>query len=141
YKHINSLESLHAERLKLKATYEAQGDHLKEYAGEYIRQFNPINLFKKYFTKDSFDKIDSKTNISGKVMSLVLPLLLNKTLFRGSGFITKALVGLASNKLGKKLDLDHLTGIAETVKNWFVSKAPKRAKEVDYGIPPDSETY
>ncbi len=77
-------------------------------------------------------------------MSLVLPFLMNSTLFRGSGFLTKTLVGLASNKVGKSLDAEHLSGLFNSVKSFFGGGKNKKEKStayVDYGIPPDSETY
>jgi hypothetical protein len=77
-------------------------------------------------------------------MSLILPLVMNSTFFKGSGLVTKALVGLASGKVGKSLDAEHLSAIFNSVKSWF-SKTKKNKETdpayVDYGIPPDSETY
>lgn len=141
YNHITTLAGLQRERLMLKNSYESQGEVLKENVGIYVRQFSPIYLFKKFFNKESFDKLDGKVNISGKIMSLILPLFLNKTLFKGSGFLTKTVVGLVSNKLGAKLDVEHLAGIFDSVKGFFAKKKDKQDKRIDYGIPPDSETY
>jgi hypothetical protein len=59
-------------------------------------------------------------------------------------FLTKTLVGLASTKVGKTLDAEHLSAIFNSVKSWFTGSKKKKEKEgadVDYGIPPDSETY
>jgi hypothetical protein len=99
-------------------------------------------LIKKYATPSNLFKVDDKLNLSGTAMSLILPLFMNKTLFRGSGFLTKAIVGLASGKLGKSLDAEHLSAIFNSVKGWFGKKQEKKDKKfVDYGIPPDSETY
>ena len=88
-------------------------------------------------------KLDEKTNISSKIMSIVLPLLLNSTVFRGSGVITKALGALVSGKVGQSLDGEHLSGIFNMVKSLFTGKKAKKQDVafVDYGIPPDSETY
>ncbi len=141
YRHISSIEDLHAERIKLKLIYEAQGEQLVNYATEYVEQYKPLNIIKRYFNRDAFDKVDDKLNLSGKAMSLILPFILNKTIFKGSGFLTKTAIGLISNKLGGKLDLDHLTGFYEKIKGWVTPKNSKPVKHVDYGIPPDSETY
>ncbi|MEE1884510.1 hypothetical protein [Pedobacter flavus] len=141
YRHINSLSDLHLERVKLKAKYEEQETQLINNTKEYIDQYRPINLVKSLFSFDALDKADDKLNLSGKAMSLILPFLLNKTIFRGSGFLTKAAIGLVSNKIGSKFDIDQLTGLFDKVKGWLSSKSRKDKSEKDYGIPPDSETY
>lgn len=143
YDNINTLDDLHAQLQLLKADYTQKGDQLKIDAKAYVNQFTPGNLIKKYATPSSFLKLDEQTNISGKIMSFLLPLLLNKTLFRGSGFITKALATLVSGKVGQSLDAEHLSGIFNSVKSLFTGKKKKKegAAFIDYGIPPDSETY
>lgn len=140
---IQNLEELQAHIFTLKSGYMLQGDMLKQDATLYVKQYTIGNLIKKYATPSVFKKADEQLNISSKMMSFVLPLLMNSTLFRGSGFITKALVGLATSKMGKSMDAEHLTSLFSTVKGWFnkSKKKPNTAVLVDYGIPPDSETY
>ncbi|TKC05294.1 hypothetical protein FA047_14680 [Pedobacter frigoris] len=141
---IKNLEELHARVCSLKAENELQGAALVKDTKAYLKQFTFGSLIKKYATPSAFLKIDDKLNISSSVMSLALPLLMNSTLFRGSGIITKALVGLASGKVGKALDGEHLSAIFNSVKSWFGKGKKKQEKGegyVDYGIPPDSETY
>ena len=141
---IRNLDELHAMVCSLKAQNDIQGEALVKDAKNYLQQFTIGNMIKKYATPSAFLKADEKLNISSKVMSLVLPLLMNSTIFRGSGFITKALVGLASGKVGKSLDAEHLSGMFNAVKSWFTGSKKKTVKNpgyVDYGIPPDSETY
>lgn len=142
---INNLEELHAMVASLKTEHQAKGALLLKDSKGYLRQFTLGGLIKKYATPSAFLKIDDKFNLSSSVMSMVLPFLMNTTVFKGSGFLTKTLVGLASNKLGKTLDAEHLSAIFNSVKSWFSSdkkkKPEKIAQYVDYGIPPDSETY
>ena len=110
----------------------------------YIDQFSLGNLIKRYATPSGFLKLDEKTHISSKIMSIVLPMLMNSTIFRGSGLITKALGALVSGKVGKSLDAESLSGIFNMAKSLFTGKKPKSKEQVgfiDYGIPPDSETY
>lgn len=143
-KNIRTLDELHFEIHRLKADYKHKEVQLQKDAKTYIHQFTLGNLIKKYATPSAFLKFDEKTNISGKMMSIVLPMLLNSTVFRGSGFITKALGALVSGKIGKSLDAEHLSGIFNAVKSIFTTKKEKVKKEtafIDYGIPPDSETY
>ena len=143
---IKNLEELQSTMSSLNVQQKMQGQELVVDAKHYLQQYSPGNLLKKYATPSNFKKADEELNISGKVMSLVLPLLMNNTIFRGSGFITKAIVGLASGKVGLSLDTEHLTGIFSKVKSWFGGSKKKQKliqapRHVDYGIPPDSESY
>jgi hypothetical protein len=141
YNNITTLDDLHNQVQLLKIDYTQKGVMLKQDAKTYVGQFSLGNLVKKYATPSAFVKFDEQTNISGKVLGFLLPLILNKTVFRGSGFITKALATLISGKVGQSLDGEHLSGIFNKVKSIFAKKKRKDGGFVDYGIPPDSETY
>jgi hypothetical protein len=142
YNNIRTLDDLHAEVQRLKTDYIQRGEMIKVDAKTYVQQFTLGGLIKKYATPSGFLKFDEKTNISSKIMSVVLPLILNKTIFRGSGIITKALGALVSGKVGQSLDAESLSGIFNMVKSFFNKKDKKKEVAfVDYGIPPDSETY
>lgn len=83
---------------------------------------------------------DIVTNIS----RFILPLFLNGTFFKKSGFITKSLVTFLSQKAATKVNSSAITGVVDKVKQWFAHKQEVRAhkeRTKDYGIPPDSETY
>lgn len=141
---INNLDELHAMVCSLKNEHELKGELLLQDTKSYLKQFTIGSLIKRYATPSALLKVDDKLNLSGSIMSMVLPFLMNSTLFRGSGFITKTLVGLASNKVGKTLDAEHLSAIFNSIKSLF--KGSKKnidatPQHVDYGIPPDSETY
>jgi len=86
---INNLEELHAMVNSLKAQHQVKGDLLLKDSKSYLMQFTLGGLIKKYATPSAFLKIDDKLNISSSVMSMVLPFLMNTTLFKGSGFLTK----------------------------------------------------
>ncbi|MFF5381797.1 hypothetical protein [Pedobacter suwonensis] len=142
YKDIRNLEDLQARKLELKVEYTLKQNMLKTDAKTYFKQFTLSALIKKYATPNNLFKADEKLNISGTAMSLLLPMVMNKTLFRGAGFLTKAAVGFVSGKVGKSLDAEHLSAIFNSVKGWFGKKKEKKEKKfIDYGIPPDSETY
>ncbi|RZJ70345.1 MAG: hypothetical protein EOO47_23490 [Flavobacterium sp.] len=141
HKDIKTLAELHLEISQLKQDYLMKEVQLKEDTKAYVKQFSPINLIKNFLNPQSLSKFDEKTNISGTIMSFVLPLFLNKTVFRGSGFLTKSIAALVSGKVGKSLDADSLSGIFNTVKSLFTKRKKKDVAFVDYGIPPDSETY
>ena len=121
-KNIRTLAELNSQIHLLKEDYKQKGIQLKYDSRTYISQFTLGNLIKKYATPSGFLKFDEKTNISGKIMSLVLPMLLNSTVFRGSGLITKALGALVSGKVGKSLDAESLSGMFNVVKSFFTGK-------------------
>ncbi len=143
YNHIKNLNDLNRQLNLLKAEYKVKEELLKIDSKAYINQFSLFSIIKKYATPNGFLKLDDKTHISSKIMSVLLPMLLNNTLLRGSGFITKALGAVVSGKIGKSLDAEHLSGIFNAVKSLFINKKniKDKVKYVDYGIPPDSETY
>ena len=140
---ISNMDGLNERLLSLKVDYKLQETMLKGDVKVYAKQFTPGNLIKRYATPSAFLKVDDKLNISSKLMSMVLPVIMNSTLFRGSGFITKTLVGLATSKMGKTLDAEHLSAIYNSVTGLFKSRKKKEKSPAfaDYGIPPDSETY
>lgn len=144
-KDIKSLAELQVEISRVKVEYQLKETQLKDDAKLYIKQFSPFNLIKDFFNPQSLLKLDEKTNLSGTIMSLILPMFLNKTVFRGSGFLTKSIAALVSGKIGKSLDAESLTGFFNKAKSFLSSLTAKRKKAdvnfVDYGIPPDSETY
>lgn len=142
YKTIRNLEDLQAKKLELKVEYTLKQTRLKTDSKAYFQQFTLGALIKRYATPNNLFKVDDKLNLSGTAMSLLLPMFMNKTLFRGAGFLTKAAVGLVSGKVGKSLDAEHISAIFNSVKGFFTKKKDKKDKKfIDYGIPPDSETY
>jgi len=82
-------------------------------------------------------------DLIGLISRFVLPFALNKTIFRKSNFIVKAIVGLVSQKASGFINEKSLTSIWDKVKDVIPQKwtGKKTAKPVDYGIPPLSESY
>ncbi|MET4082372.1 hypothetical protein ABIB40_002330 [Pedobacter sp. UYP30] len=140
---INSLKELQNKRVGLKIDYLLLEDQLKQNGKSYLMQFSPKALFKKFTSKDNMVDVNKQFNLIGNAMSFLLPMVMRKTLFRGSGFITKAIVGLASKKIGQSLNAKKLMKLFDTAKHWVEEKIPDKLerKRIDYGIPPDSETY
>lgn len=76
------------------------------------------------------DDKEPKEDWVGFLSRFIIPLVLNKTLFRGSGFIMKALVGLVSQKAANYVSTDTVTGIWDKAKGLvggLFSKKPKPA--------------
>lgn len=141
---IKNLPQLQREIAFLKQSYEEKGDILLADTKQYIHQFSILSIIKRYATPSGVIKFDEKTNIVSKLLSMLLPVLVNKTIFRNAGFITKILTAMGANKLGQSLDAQSVSGIFNSVKSLFAKKEKKDKKDIqfaDYGIPPDSETY
>ncbi len=145
-KHIKNLSQLRQELAFLKQSYEHQEVLLKQNAQTYINRFSVLNLLKKYATPNRLIFFDEKTNLTGRIMSLILPVLINKTLFRNSGFITKTITAFGAKKLGQLFSFSVINDLFKCLISIFIPKDKKKSdkKELvftDYGIPADSETY
>lgn len=81
---------------------------------------------------------ESKTNIFNQdfvsiLSRFLVPLTLNKTLFKNSGFIIKALVGLVSQKASGYINEDSVVGVWDKIKHLF-SKKEKVDQRYPYGL-------
>ena len=79
-------------------------------------------------------------DIVGLLSRFILPFALNKTLFRNSNFIVKALVGLVSQKASHFITEDSVIGIWDKIKTLFHRKEQEEAPE-HKGVPAFSESY
>ena len=69
-----------------------------------------------------------------------IPFALNKIVFRKSGFIVKTLISLFSQGAITSVNKYNIAGLVDKVTD-FVKSRTKKKPVLDYGIPPDSETY
>ena len=81
---------------------------------------------------------ESKTNIFNQdfvsiLSRFLIPLTLNKTLFKNSGFIIKALVGLVSQKASGYINEDSVISVWDKLKHLF-SKKEKVDQRYPYGL-------
>ena len=75
-------------------------------AKTYVEEFSILNVFTpkpKPIVPIHLKKVDADSLLSGKILLYALPLVLNKTIFKGSGIITKTVVGMLSSKTGAKI--------------------------------------
>ncbi|MGY4385818.1 hypothetical protein ACVWYN_002866 [Pedobacter sp. UYP24] len=103
---FNGLKDLQAKQLELKSETQLSGEHILANAKLIATDFSVNKLFKAKIQKKSListKKLNSNDMLSGKIVSFALPLLLNKTIFKGSGILTKTAVGLISSKTGAKI--------------------------------------
>ena len=81
---------------------------------------------------------ENKTNIFNQdfvsiLSRFLIPLTLNKTLFKNSGFIIKALVGLVSQKASGYINEDSVISVWDKVKHLFTKKE-KVDQRYPYGL-------
>jgi hypothetical protein len=142
-KAFNNLEELRTEIgiLKLKVAY--QEDAIQEKLNGPFAIIKSIgSLFKGTKKKDGAHDDEDGQDIFSIISRVLLPVILNKSLFRGSGFITKTLVTLFSQQAAKNVNMDVVTNMIDKISGIFKSKKERKPKAaLDYGIPPDSETY
>ena len=130
---INNINDLRAEIARLKVLREQQEVEIKaRFKGPSAIFHTFMSLFPRsadgkssFFNQDFF----------GLLSRILLPLTLNKTIFRNSNFLIKGLVGFISQKASHYISEDSLTGLWDKVKSIF----EKKNKDTDYGIPPLSE--
>ena len=131
---INNVEDLKAEILRLRHLKEEQGEALKARFSSPGAAFSSLMTV---FPKESRLKFDIfHQDFLGLLSRIVLPLTLNKTLFKNSNFLVKGLVGFLSQKASHFISEDSVTGLWDKVKSLFEKK---KQKNEDYGIPPESE--
>jgi hypothetical protein len=128
---INNVGDLKAEIIRLRQLRVEQGTAIQARFSSPSAIYHTIgSLFPKSAGKNGIFNQD----IFGLLSRILLPLTLNKTIFRNSNFIVKALVGYLSQKASHFVNEDKVVGVWDKVRSIFEKKKP-----VDYGIPPESE--
>ena len=131
---IKSSSDLKAAILELRATEKQQSAELKLRFSSPSAIFHTLgSLFPRspdgssgFFNQDIF----------GLLSRVLLPLTLNKTLFRNSNFLVKTLVGFVSQKASHLVNEKSVTGIWDKVTSLFEKKSKSTE---DHRIPIDSE--
>jgi len=68
------------------------------------------------------------------ISRFLIPLTLNKTLFKNSGFLIKALVGLVSQKASGYINEESVGGIFDKIKSLFTKKSNSAKDHYPYSI-------
>lgn len=101
---FKSLEELKAKQLALKSEAIMHGQAIVLDTKTYINEWSIDSVLKpKPLVDLKLKRVDNSSMLSGKLLSYTLPLVLNKTLFKRSGLITKTIIGMVSSKTGTKL--------------------------------------
>jgi hypothetical protein len=129
---INNAGDLKAEIIRLRQLRGEQGTAIQTRFSSPSAIYHTIgSLFPK--SADGKNGIFNQ-DIFGLLSRVLLPLTLNKTIFRNSNFIVKALVGYLSQKASHFVNEDKVMGVWDKIMSIFEKK-----KHVDYCIPPESE--
>ena len=129
---INNGDDLRAEIARLKILRHEQGKALGE---RFNSPFTAIATIYSAFPNKRIKNDLFHQDFVSVLSRILLPLTLNKTIFRNSGFLVKTLVGLVSQKASRYINEDSVAGLWDKVKALF----DKKPKNTDYGIPPESE--
>jgi len=140
---IRNISDLRGEIYRLKDLEQEQsiaiGQRFKNFSSTistlgtlFPRSLSPEGKSTSFFDQD----------LVGLISRFLLPFTLNKTIFRNSGFLVKAIVGLVSQKASHFISEDTVVGLWDKVKSLFDKKEKKgRDLSDEKGIPPLSESY
>ena len=133
---INNVSELREEIIRLRLIRDEQKEALGARFSSPGATFSTVlSLFPRSESKSKNDIFHQ--DFIGIISRILLPFTLNKTIFRKSNFLVKALVGIVSQKASYFISGDVISGVFSRIKSLF----EKKDERVDYGIPPDSETY
>lgn len=142
---IRNISDLKGEIFRLKELEREQGAVLKQRFGSPSAIFASVySLFSGSHTSDGTAKRSIFDQDFVALLSrILLPFTLNKTLFKNSGFIVKALVGLVSQKASGFINEDSVTSIWDKAKSLFTNLVHKKndVTPAHKGVPAYSETY
>ena len=119
---IKNIDDLRLEIYRLKGLEEQQGTALRQ------RISSPSALLSSIFSLIPRPQISDGVKAAGGLLNLdfvqlissfLLPLTLNKTLFRRSNFLTKGLVAILSRKAARFINEESITNIWDKVKSFI----------------------
>lgn len=134
---IKNSSDLKAEIIRLRELKHEQGAQISARFSSPGAIFSTIvSLFPKHSNDGSKSSILNQ-DYFGILSRILLPLTLNKTIFRNSNFIIKGLVGFLSQKASHFISEESVMSLWNKVKSMF----EKKEKHKEYGIPPESDAY
>jgi hypothetical protein len=139
---IYNITDLRNEIARLKAAKTIQEEAIKSHFNGPVAIFHTITgLFKGTSPTDVKNTLFGNQDIIGLASRVILPFILNKTIFRSSNFIIKAAIGLLSQKASGFISEESITSVWDKIKSFIPKKKAAKKTDVDYGIPPYSESY
>lgn len=140
---IRNMSDLRGEIYRLKELEQVQSVAIGQRFKNFSSTISTLGtLFPRSLTPDGKSTSFFDQDLVGLISRFLLPFTLNKTIFRNSGFLVKALVGLVSQKASHFISEDTVVGLWDKVKSLFDKKEKKGSDISDEkGIPPMSESY
>jgi hypothetical protein len=131
---IKNSWDLRQEIIRLKGVEEEQSLALKARFSSPVAVLTTLySLFPKANNGENKHNIFNQDFVS-IISRFLIPLTLNKTLFKNSGFIIKALVGLVSQKASGYINEDSVVGVWDKVKHLFSKKQKEADQRYPYGL-------
>ncbi len=132
---IKNSWDLRQEIIRLKGLEKVQGEAIAERFSSPAAIFSTVySLFPK-----SSNTGENKSNIFNQdfvsiLSRFLIPLTLNKTIFKNSGFLIKTLVGLVSQKASGYVNEESVVGIFDKVKALFTKKRTQAKEHYPYSL-------
>ena len=134
---INKANDLRAEILRLRHLKEEQAEAIK---ARFSTPMAALSTIASVFPKGGENKNDIfHQDFLGVISRVLLPLTLNKTVFRNSNFLIKGIVGFLSQKASHFISEDSVTGLWGKLKSVFEKRKHARSHPANFGVPPESE--
>jgi len=141
---IRNVNDLKAEISRLKGMEEEQRTAIGQRFSSPSATFATVySLFSGSADADGTKKGIFHMDYVGLLSRILVPFTLNKTLFRNSGFVVKALVGLVSQKASGYISEDTVTSLWDKTKA-LIGRLTHKSSEEPPGhkeVPSFSETY
>ena len=136
---INNIDDLRAEIALLRVKKKEQEAAIKQHFSSPSAIINTmLTAVKGSGMKNSFFNPDELIGLASR---FIIPLALNKTIFRKSNFIIKTLITLVSQQASGFVTQDAITSVWGKIRSFISNRKSKKQQPVDYGIPPFSESY
>lgn len=144
---IENVEDLHLEIVRLEFQC-AQHEvvlmyHAKSITDKFRVPIMLLNKLQSWFGGSVGEKSKDTHDWVSNSLQVMLPIALDKLLFRKSSFVVKTLVALIAQNAAGFMTKDTIAELVNNVTEWIKNTKAKQAENnnLDFGIPPDSETY
>lgn len=138
---IRNITDLQGEILRLKQLERDQSVAIGQRFSTFSATISTLgSLFPRNVNADGTKSSFFDQDLVGILSRFLLPLTLNKTIFRNSGFIVKTIVSLVSQKASHLINEDLVVGLWDKAKSLFKSKTKDVTQPAHKGVPPLSET-
>ena len=136
---IRNIDALRAEISRLKESEKLQSVAIGQRFSSLSSVFSTVASIFPRSNPATGSKGFFEQDIVSLLSRIVLPFLLNKTIFKNSNFLVKALVGVVSQKASSFINEETISILWDKVKGVFNKKEEQTPEH--RGVPALSETY